>query len=209
VGAGNPAQNHANIFTQTLSDAGHQHRADHEQGVRAGPDLLESSFTLPLFQLVVSQFTDQFLPELLGMTMMFEWESVELATTARLLEHFGLDSTYYRLHVAIDNADVGHGAIAKRAVKRYLPGSRRGRTPAAVAAHLERLRRRSGSPATLGQDLVDKLLAPSRKRDQVIAMIENKKRYGSLNHGGAGDRMNNNLFDNPPNCSTCCAPAGR
>ncbi|MFL6111270.1 MAG: hypothetical protein ACJ786_07950 [Catenulispora sp.] len=50
---------------------------------------------------------------------------------------------------------------------------------------------------TLGQDLVDKLLAPSRARDRVLAMIDEKRRYGALNHGTAGDKMSNNLFDNP------------
>jgi hypothetical protein len=131
------------------------------------------------------------------MTMMFEWESVELVTTARLLEHFGLDSAYYRLHVAIDNADVGHGAIAKRAVKRYLSGFadedvRQGQWQRVWNGYVA-----FRITGTLGQDLVDKLLAPSRARDRVLAIIDEKRRYGALNHGGAGDKMNNNLFDNP------------
>lgn len=197
VGAGNPAQNHANIFTHTLADAGITTAPLTSKEYAQDPTLLDSSFTLPLFQLVVSQFTDQFLPELLGMTLYFEWESVELVTTARLLEHFGLDSTYYRLHVAIDNADVGHGAIAKRAVKRYLSGFadedvRQGQWQRVWNGYVA-----FRITGTLGQDLVDKLLAPSRARDRVLAIIDEKKRYGALNHGGAGDKMNNNLFDNP------------
>ncbi|MFF5291197.1 LodA/GoxA family CTQ-dependent oxidase [Paractinoplanes globisporus] len=197
VGAGNPAQNHANIFTHTLEAAGITTAPITSKEYAQDPSLLESSFTLPLFQLVVSQFTDQFLPELLGMTLYFEWESVELATTARLLEKFGLDSTYYRLHVAIDNADVGHGAIAKRAVKRYLSGFADDDVRQQQWQRIWNGYVAFRITGTLGQDLVDKLLAPSRARDRVIDMIEEKKRYGALNHGAAGDGMNNNLFDNP------------
>jgi hypothetical protein len=197
VGSGNPAQNHANIYTQTLSSVGINTAPIRSKEYAQDTTLLDSSFTLPLFQLVVSQFTDQFLPELLGMTLFFEWESVELATTARLLEHFKIDSAYYRLHVAIDNADVGHGAIAKRAVKRYL--SRFG-DPDVRQQQWQRIW--NGYVAfritgTLGQDLVDKLLAPSRAKARVLEMIENKRRYGALNHAAAGGGMTNNLFDEP------------
>lgn len=197
VGAGDPAQNHANIFTRTMSSVGINTAPLISKEYAQDSTLLDSSFTLPLFQLVVSQFTDQFLPELLGMTLYFEWESVELDTTARLLEHFKIDSSYYRLHVAIDNADVGHGAIAKRAVKRYLS-----RFTDEDVRQQQWQRVWNGYVAfritgTLGQDLVDKLLAPSRARDRMIEMIENKKRYGALNHGGAGAGMTNNLFDDP------------
>jgi hypothetical protein len=198
VGAGDPAQNHANIYTQTLASVGINTAPLASIEYAQDDKLLESSFTLPLFQLAVSQFTDQFLPEILGMTLFLEWESVELATTARLLEHFKIDPTYYRLHVAIDNADAGHGAIAKRAVKRYLSGFAD-----------EEVRQQQWSriwngyvafriTGTLGQDVVTELLSPARARARVLAMIDHKKRYGSLAHGGlpAGG-MTNNLFDNP------------
>jgi hypothetical protein len=198
VGRGDPAQNHANIYTSTLSSVGINTAPLASVEYAQDDKLLESAFTLPLFQLVVSQFTDQFLPEILGMTLFLEWESVELATAARLLEHFKIDASYYTLHVAIDNAAAGHGAIAKRAVKRYLSGFKD-----------EEVRQQQWSriwngyvafrvTGTLGQDVVDELLSPGRARDRVLAMIDQKKKYGSLNHGGlpAGG-MSNNLFDNP------------
>jgi len=99
--------------------------------------------------------------------------------------------------VAIDNADVGHGAIAKRAVKRYLS-----RFSDEDVRQQQWQRIWNGYVAfritgTLGQDLIDKLLEPSRTRARILEMIENKKRYGALNHGGAGAGMTNNLFDDP------------
>lgn len=199
VGSGDPARNHANIYTQTLANAGINTAPLTSKEYAHDPTLLESAFTLPLFQLAVSQFTDQFLPEILGMTLYLEWESVELDTTARLLERFKLDPAYYRLHVAIDNADVGHGAIAKRAVKRYLSGFkdedvRQGQWRRIWNGYVA-----FRVTGTLGQDVVDELTSPSRTRARVLAMIDHKRQYGALNHGGLPSAvgMNDNMFDNP------------
>ncbi|NMO50806.1 hypothetical protein HH310_06320 [Actinoplanes sp. TBRC 11911] len=198
VGEGDPGQNHANVFTRTLESVRIQTAPLSSIEYAQDDTLLESAFTLPLFQLVVSQFTEQFFPEILGMTLFLEWESVELTTTQRLLEHHKLDSTYYALHVAIDNAHEGHGGIAKRAVKRYL-----GRFP--DDSRQEQWRRvwngyvAFRTTGTLGADLAAKVTSPTRTRDRVIAMIEHKKKYGSLNHARVAPQtgMSNNLFENP------------
>jgi hypothetical protein len=198
VGEGDPARNHANVFTRTLESVGIQTAPLSSIEYAQDDRLLESAFTLPLFQLVVSQFTEQFMPEILGMTLFLEWESVELSTTQRLLEHHKLDSSYYALHVAIDNAHEGHGGIAKRAVKRYLA-----RFPAATRQ--EQWRRvwngyvAFRTTGTMGADLVAMVTSPTRTRDRVIAMIEHKKKYGSLNHARVAPAtgMSNNLFENP------------
>jgi hypothetical protein len=198
VGGGEPARNHANIFTATLADAGINTAPITSREYAQNPTLRESAFTLPLFQLVVSQFTERYLPEILGMTLYLEWESVELDTTARLLRHFKLDPSYYSLHVAIDNADAGHGAIAKRAVKRYLAGFTDEDVRQQQWARVWNGYVAFRTTGTSGQDLKVELTSPERARSRVLAMIEHKKRYGSLNHGRvAGTGMSDNLFDNP------------
>lgn len=199
VGNGDPAHNHANIFTKTLESVGIQTAPIASTEYAQDYRLLESAFTVPLLQLVISQFTDQFLPEILGMTLYLEWESVALSMNARLLKHYDIDATYYTMHVAIDNADAGHGAIAKRAVKRYLA-----RFPSEAARNEEWRRVWNGYVAfrttgSWGADLSALLTSSSRARDRVVAMIEQKKRYGSLNHARVAQstRMTNNLFDYP------------
>src|SRR5262249_36459182 len=48
-----------------------------------------------------------------------EWGSVGLKGQVKTLEAFGIDPLYYSLHIGIDNAATGHGAMAKRAIEIY------------------------------------------------------------------------------------------
>src|SRR4029453_17216590 len=80
----------------------------------------DSHVPRPLVRLVVSQFPQDFFPELLGMTQYLEWSSVELKNMVLLNRYFGLDPHFYEMHVAIDNASSGHGAMARRAIELYL-----------------------------------------------------------------------------------------
>jgi hypothetical protein len=199
IGGGDPAQNHSNIYTGVLGSVG-VHTAPVGSADYARDDtLLESAFTVPLLELVVSQFTEDFFPEILGMTLYLEWESVELATTANLLRHHKIDPGYYSLHLAIDNAEAGHGALAKRAVKRYL-----------AMFHNEEQRQAQWrriwdgyvafrTTGTLGDDLKKHLTPEGRAERRVLRMIEQKRRYGSLNHGQLAPTtgMDNTLFDTP------------
>lgn len=202
VGGGDPVQNHANIYTALLANVGIDTEPLGTADYAHDPALYESAFTLPLLQLVVSQFSKKYLPEILGMTLYFEWESVELATTQRLLERYDIDATYYRLHVAIDNAAAGHGALAKRAVQRYLTMVRRLSGEEAMQRQWQRVWdgyvafRTTG---TMGNDLREALHSSSRARDRVVQMIEQKRQYGSLSHRSAtpASGIANSLFDSP------------
>ncbi|HEV7824590.1 MAG TPA: LodA/GoxA family CTQ-dependent oxidase [Mycobacteriales bacterium] len=199
VGGGDPAQNHANIYTALLGSVGIPTPPLGSREYAYDDTLLESAFTAPLLQLVVSQFTEDFFPEILGMTLYLEWESVELANTARLLRHYKLDPGYYTLHVAIDNAEAGHGSLAKRAVKRYLASFH---DEAQKQAQWRRIWdgyvafRTTG---TVGDDLKHKLRSELHASRRVLEMIGQKRRYGSLNHGQLAPTsgMSNNLFDDP------------
>jgi hypothetical protein len=117
MGGGDPKLNHASVYTELLRGVGVELPDIRTREYADNDSILDSAFTLPLFQLVISQFTDDFFPELLGMTQYLEWSSIELKNMVLLSQHFGIDPHFYELHVAIDNAASGHGAIARRAVE--------------------------------------------------------------------------------------------
>ena len=200
-------QNHAFIYTMLMSSVGLELPPVESKEYADHPDFLDSAFTVPLLQYVVSEFTEEFLPEILGMTLHFEWESVYLKVIVEMFKKYGIDPRFYQLHLAIDNVAEGHGALAPRAVRRYL-----------ADYHGDELQeqwrriwdgyvafRESG---TLFADLRAKLrpeqavqqrVDPQVIEARVIEMIERKKRYGILNHGGVTDTgMSNDLFDDPP-----------
>lgn len=162
------------------------------------PALLDSAFTAPLLQLVISEFTEDYLPEILGMTLYFEVESVWLMVNAKLFHQHGIDPTFYLAHLAIDNVAEGHGAFATLAVQRYLDrfeGEEQQRQWRRIWTGYVAFR----ETGTLFADLRT-LVRPDRKTimDRMVAMIERKKPFANLNHGRhAGSTMTNDLFDDP------------
>src|ERR1041385_2457954 len=119
AGEGTPEKNHANLYTQLLKDVGVNLPAVNTLAYAQHPRFLDSAFTAPVFELVISQFTRTFLPEILGMTLQLEWEVLSLWSTINMFRYptFNLDPHFYVMHVGIDNASDGHGARAKRAVQ--------------------------------------------------------------------------------------------
>ena len=162
------------------------------------PALLDSAFTPPLLQLVISEFTEDYLPEILGMTLHFEVESVWLMVNVRLFAQHGIDPTFYLAHLAIDNVAEGHGALATRAVQRYLDrfaGQEQQRQWRRIWTGYVAFR----EAGTLFGDL-RALVRPDPKtiENRMVAMIERKKPFANLNHGRlAGSTMTNDLFDDP------------
>jgi len=104
LGGADPALNHANVYTKLLRSVGFELPSIRSRAYVDNAAIVDAAFTLPLFQLVISQFPQDFLPELLGMTLYLEWGSIELKNMVLLNRHFGLDTQFYELHVAIDNA---------------------------------------------------------------------------------------------------------
>ena len=206
MGDGNPDQNHANMYTQLTQKVGISLDPIYTRAYADDDKLLESAYTVPMYELAISQFTQTFFPEILGMTLQLEWEVLALKPTITLLRHFGIDSHFYELHVGIDNAANGHGAKAREAVEWYLDQacSRGG------DAEVQRLWRRIwtgyvafATTGTLGQDLRDLLTrraqSPETPQDKVAEMMMRKKPYGSLNHGERrlGANLINDLFEDP------------
>jgi hypothetical protein len=214
IGAGDPDRNHATIYTELLHtvdidlpDLRSRDYADH-------PDIVDAAYTLPLFQLVVSQFPQDYFPELLGMTQYLEWSSVELRSQVLLNRHFGLDTRFYEMHVAIDNATAGHGAIAKRAVQRYLEQVRVDLGDEALQAQWARVWTGYVAFATtgnLGQEVADKLKRQVTPEQRVVAMIRDRAAKARLNHGTRqlGDELLNDLFADPDALMAALVTGGR
>lgn len=176
-------------------------------------DFLPAGFENPVFQMSVGLFPQDFLPELLGMTLYLEWEATPTLTpTVRMMEGRNIDPHFYRLHVAIDNIASGHGALAKLAVKAYLDdiGEKGGDT--AVQAQWARIWNGYVTWATTGSfggELVNHLLLLDGKLDderkpyaeqQMVNLIARKAPAARKSHGRArlGGKPLNELFDDPP-----------
>jgi hypothetical protein len=202
LGNGDPELNHANVYTDLLASVDIELPDIRSREYADNPDILDSAYTLPLFQLAVSEFPQDYLPEILGMTQYLEWSSVELRSMVLLHEHLGLDPHYYELHVAIDNAAAGHGAMARRAVELYLEQVR--------VAHGERAMQEQwarvwngyvafATTGTLGADMAARRTTAPTPAERVAAIVRDRAAKGSLNHGAArlGDTRINDLFADP------------
>lgn len=176
-------------------------------------DLLPSGFESAVFQLSVGLWPQEYLPELLGMTLYLEWEATPTLTpTVRMLEGRRINSHFYRLHVAIDNIASGHGALAKQAVKLYLDDVREKGGEVAVQDHWQRIWNGYvtwATTGTFGGDLVNHLLLfdgkiPDQREayaaQRMTAMITRKAPVARKSHGSVrlGGRPLNELFDDPP-----------
>jgi hypothetical protein len=202
LGGGDPDLNHPNLYTKLLGSAGLELPNIRSRAYADNPAIVDAAFTQPLFQLVVSQFPQDYLPELLGMTLYLEWSSVELQNMVLLNRHFGLDTKFYEIHVAIDNAATGHGAKALRAVKLYLEQVRIDTGDDAVQEQWTRIWDGYVAFATTGDlaNQVAKKRRPPSPADTVAAMIRERAPIAKFNHGSKqlGGKLINDLFADPP-----------
>jgi hypothetical protein len=205
AGDGNPNQNHANLYTKLLESVGLTLPAINSREYVDNPDLLDAAFTAPLFELVISEFTRTFFPEILGMTLQLEWEVLNLWPGIIRLEAWGIDTHFYRMHVGIDNAADGHGAKARQAVEMYLDRVRE-QTGSEDEVQKQWKRIWNGFVAfetvgTLTEDLQQLILERrmSTPETDLIDLINRKKVYGRLNHGNKKiqSELINDLFEDP------------
>jgi hypothetical protein len=185
LGDGVASQNHANVYTDLLKSL-HFYLPDlYTRAYADDPRLLDEAFTQPCFLLAISQFDDDYLPEILGMTLYLEWSSIALISTVATLEAFGINPLYYQLHVGIDNAAQGHGAVAKRAVEIFLDRVRTIEGEAAMQKAWERIWTGYVTFATLGNlgDAITAHFKNNKLSDRVQALITRKAPYASQTHG--------------------------
>jgi hypothetical protein len=206
LGDGVVSQNHANVYTATMESVNLYLPDLHTRAYADYPALLDSAFTLAVFLLGIAQFNDLYFPELLGMTLELEWGSVQLPRTVNQFTAFGITPQYYTLHVGIDNASEGHGAIAKKAIEMYLDIVRQQSGEQAMQAIWKRIWNgyvAFGTLGTLGADLAElpspQNQGPSMLWNQMADMIASKAQYASLMHGDIriGENRLNDWFEDP------------
>jgi hypothetical protein len=211
AGNGKTELNHCNVF-DTLLRSVNVYLPPITSHEFIEQDFLPSAFTSSVFQMCVGLFPQDFLPELLGMTLYLEWESTPvLAPTVRMLAGRRIDPHFYRLHVAIDNIASGHGALAKRAVKLFLDDAADKGGDAAVQSLWSRIWNGYVTWATTGTfgsdlgrhlELFDGKVPSQRKayaKQRMVDLIARKAPAARKSHGRArlGDRTLNELFATP------------
>jgi L-Lysine epsilon oxidase N-terminal/L-lysine epsilon oxidase C-terminal domain/Iron-containing redox enzyme len=202
-GDGVTSMNHCNIYLDLCHSIGFYPPPIESRDFAYDPQFLDSAFTVPAFQLAISEFTEDFYPEIIGMTLMLEWEVVQLKQTRDSMIYTGLDPHFYIMHIGIDNAVNGHGQRAADAVRLYLQNMREAGGDEAVQRAWRRIWNgfiAFGSMGTFGQDLLDLISHKPSLRDQMLAMIERKSDFGSRNHQQhmVGPTRIDEWFSDPP-----------
>lgn len=185
LGDGNVFMNHCNIYMDLCHSVGFYPHALNTREFAYDARFLDSAFTVPTFELAISEDSERFFPELIGMTLNLEWQVVDLKPSRDLLDYFGMNSHFYVMHIGIDNAVNGHGQRAVEAVRTHLRNVRAAGGDEAVQQAWRRIWNgfvAFGNLGTLGQDLQDLIAKPPTLRRQVIDMIAAKAKYGSANH---------------------------
>lgn len=204
IGNGNPALHHGNLYTNLLESLGIYLPPINSRNYADNPAIDESGFIAPVFQLAISQHSEFFYPEIIGMTLFLEWEVLSLVPGIKRTEYLGLDAHFWQMHVGIDNPTHGHGAKAKEAVEIYLDRILKESGQAAVQSEWKRIWNGFVAFAIAGEGYFGSDLTIGRKhkgnpQDEIIKLIQRKAHYGGLNHNGknlGGHRLND-LFDEP------------
>ncbi|HEX4423731.1 MAG TPA: LodA/GoxA family CTQ-dependent oxidase, partial [Kofleriaceae bacterium] len=202
MGAGEVAHNHCNIYLDLCHSMGLYFPPLNSRELSQDPKLLDSAFTIPTFELAISQFSHSYYPELMGMTLNLEWTVVDLKPTRDLLAYFGFDPHFYVMHIGIDNAANGHGDRAVRAIRQYLDGVRTSGGDTAVQAQWRRIWNgfvAFGAAGNFGTDLANLLTNRPSLRDRVVQMIADKSEYAQRNHDQKrmGPNLLNDWFADP------------
>lgn len=118
LGDGDITKNHAYIYRALLEGIGARlPAADSAEFVRADFGAEDVGvWKGAVAQLLISLFPSEFLPEILGFNLHFERLTRDTLRAARELKELNLDSSYFLLHISIDNADSGHTAMALQIV---------------------------------------------------------------------------------------------
>ena len=122
TGNGQLQKNHPYIYRQLLDSLAIAVPQVHSEEFAGHPEFIDSAFDLPVFMLSLARFTQQFLPELLGLNMAIEISGLGKGYLQLVDEwsYWGIDPHIARIHIAIDNYASGHTHLAKKAIHLYL-----------------------------------------------------------------------------------------
>ena len=202
LGDGDPKLNHSNVYTDLLHSVGVYLEPVSSRAYVENDAIVDSAFTSPLFQLAVAEFSEDYLPEILGMTLYLEWAVVAVKPQVEIMKALGIDPLFYSLHIGIDNAATGHGAMAKRAVELYLDEVRASAGDRTMQQTWARIWDGYVAFATtggLGEDFRRRTRKRPNPGQRVFALIESKAHFAAQNHGtkAIGDNLINNWFADP------------
>ena len=111
-------ENHPNLYLRLLDSINEKLPSVFVKDFSTDNRLLDYSFEESIFQMCVGLFPQDFLPELLGMTLFMEWTATPTSLQiAKCLKKRKIESQYYWVHAQIDNIKNGHGFLAKRAIE--------------------------------------------------------------------------------------------
>jgi hypothetical protein len=203
LGDGVPSQNHANIYRDLCHSFGFYPPPMESTAFARDPEFLDAAFDSPAFQLGISEFSNRYYPEIIGMSLWLEWTVLELHRIAAMVENVDLNSHFYRMHIAIDNAACGHGAEIVRAVKIYLRQIRTEGGEPAVQSHWRRIW--DGYVAfaytfvIIIQQVIRIIQEPPTLQQRLEWMIRKKRPFGEFNHHrlSLGNRPINEWFSDP------------
>ena len=203
TGDGDPTKNHCNMYVELMRSLQVQ-LPDTSSLDFTRWSFVPRAFRAAAFELVMGTFPDTFFPELLGMTVQLEWTINLYRNNALASKHHSVDATYWTMHVAIDNAVHGHGALAKQAVIQQMELlTAQGLSEEALQAYWQRIWtgyvgfERIG--AAFDAEMQAALTTPPNLTDSVVSMIMSKAQYASQNHPGVmlGGQALNELFATP------------
>lgn len=187
LGDGVVSQNHANVYRDLCHSVDFYPPPVASMAFARDPRFLDSAFESATFQLGIAEYTERYYPEIIGMTLWLEWTALELHRVAAIVERAGLSAHFYRMHIAIDNAEDGHAAGSLRAVKLYLHQVMLQGGDQAVQDQWRRIW--DGyvafalTFAMLVQQIIKTVKEPQSLQSQLEQLIRRKKTYGQYNHG--------------------------
>jgi hypothetical protein len=111
LGDGDPDKNHVLIYRRLLDSL----------GIVDWPEQPAAHYAQGALQLALASCTDAMLPEIIGFNLGYEQLPLHLLITSYELDELGIDSTYFSLHVTVDNAMGGHAHRALRAATEAMP----------------------------------------------------------------------------------------
>ncbi len=167
LGEGRPERNHVVIYRQLLQ----------EHGCEDWELLPDAFFTQGAIQLSLGHHAADFGPEIIGFNLGYEQLPLHLLLTSHELDELGIDPTYFRLHVTVDNASTGHGRKAVEALHAMLPRL-------ADAGAFYRRVINGYKLNLLGIGTVDAIEGFDLE-EELIAVLERKATIGAALHGSA------------------------
>ena len=203
LGDGVTSQNHANIYRDLCHSFGFYPPPVASSAFARDTSFLDAAFDSATFQLGIAEFSGRFYPEIIGMTLWLEWTVLDLHRITQMVEKARLNSHFYRMHIAIDNASSGHGAGILRAVKLYLRQIATEGGDQAVQEHWKRIWNGyvafSHTFAILIRQVIAVIKKPLTLEERLVDLIRQKQPYAQYNHARRelGGVAINSLFDYP------------